>query len=143
MILPDINLLVFALDRGSPHHATAAAWWNGCLATPSPVCIPWLVILGVVRILGNPKIFPTPAPAEGVLDQFENWLTLPHVQLIDPPSTHLTTLRHLLRASGNRGTLSSDAHLAAIALDKGLTVHSNDADFARFPGLSWTNPLSP
>lgn len=143
MILPDINLLVFALDRHSPHHPKALAWWNGCLTAAAPVCLPWLVILGVVRILGNPRIYPKPAPADRVLDRFEQWLALPHVHLIDPPANHLATLRNLLRITGTGGDLTSDAHLAAIALEKGLTVHSNDTDFARFPGLSWINPLAP
>ena len=142
MILPDVNLLVFALDRHSPHHASSAAWWNTCLAASTPVCIPWLVILGVVRILGNPKIYQRPTPPESVLDQIEKWLALPHIHLVDPAPAHLATLRKLLKLTGVAGSLSSDAHLAAIAIDKGITVYSNDTDFSRFPGLSWTNPLA-
>jgi toxin-antitoxin system PIN domain toxin len=142
MILPDINLLVFALDRNSPHHAPSAEWWNTCLAASTPVCLPWVVILGVVRILGNPKIFRSPTPPESVLDQIENWLNLPHVHLLDPSPAHLTTLRNLLKVTGAGGGLTGDAHLAAIAIDKGITLYSNDTDFSRFPGLSWANPLA-
>lgn len=143
MILPDINLLVFALDRHSPHHLPAREWWNACLAGTAQVGIPWLVILGVARILGNPRIYPKPTPPEEVLDQIGNWLSLPHVHLIEPPATHLPLLRKLLKATGASGNLTSDAHLAAIAIERGFTVHSNDNDFARFPGLSWINPLAP
>jgi len=143
MILPDINLLVFALDRQSPHHAPSAAWWNTCLAASKPVCIPWLVILGVVRILGNSKIYQRPTPPDVLLGQIEKWLALPHIHLVDLATGHLNTLRRLLKVTGVAGSLSSDAHLAAIAIDRNLTLYSNDSDFGRFPGLSWINPLQP
>ena len=143
MILPDINLLVFALDRHSPHHASSAAWWNNCLAASTPVCIPWLVILGVVRILGNPRIYQRPTPPDVLLGQIEKWLALPHIHLVDPATGHLSTLRRLLKVTGAAGSLSSDAHLAAIAIDRNITLYSNDSDFGRFPGLSWINPLQP
>jgi predicted nucleic acid-binding protein len=77
------------------------------------------------------------------LGQFEKWLTLSHVHLVEPSASHLPLLRKLLKATGASGNLTSDAHLAAIAIEKGLTVHSNDEDFSRFAGLSWTNPLKP
>lgn len=143
MILPDINLLVFALDRHSPHHAPSAAWWNTCLAAATPVCIPWLVILGVVRILGNPKIYQRPTPPDVLLGQIGKWLALPHIHLVDPATGHLETLRGLLKITGVAGSLSSDAHLAAIAIERNITLYSNDSDFGRFPGLSWINPLQP
>ncbi len=143
MILPDINLLVFALDRQSPHHAPSAAWWNTCLAASTPVCIPWLVILGVVRILGNSRIYQRPTPPDVLLGQIEKWLALPHIHSVDPATSHLNTLRRLLKVTGVAGSLSSDAHLAAIAIDRNITLYSNDSDFGRFPGLSWINPLQP
>ncbi len=143
MILPDINLLVFALDRHSPHHLPAKRWWNACLTGTAQIGIPWPVILGVVRILGHPRVYAKPTRPEEVLDQVGKWLSLPHIHLLDPSTAHLAILRNLLRITGVTGNLSSDAHLAAIAIERGFTVHSNDNDFARFPGLSWTNPLAP
>lgn len=141
MILPDVNLLVYAHNSRSTQHLKAHDWWNGCLTGNEGVVLAWVVILGFVRITTHPKIFERPMPVDQALGRVEEWLTLPHLDMIHPPRNHFQAWSTLLRTSGSAGNLSTDAHLAALAIERGLVLHSTDADFARFSGLRWKNPL--
>lgn len=141
MILPDINLLVYAHNLRSPHHPKALAWWNHCLSGQEGVALPWAVIFGFVRITTHPKVFERPMEVGEAVGRVEEWLTLAHVHLIHPPQTHFQTWSALLKALGSAGNLTTDAHLAALAIERGLVLHTTDADFSRFPGLKWRNPL--
>jgi toxin-antitoxin system PIN domain toxin len=142
MILPDINLLIYVHNLRALQHRKALAWWNRCLEGPEGVALAWVVIQGFVRIATHPRIFEHPMPVEEALGRVEEWLTLPHVQVIHPPPTHFKTWAGLLKQRGSAGNLTTDAHLAALAMDRALTLHSTDADFSRFPGLKWRNPLT-
>lgn len=141
MILPDINLLIYAHNIRAPLHRKAFGWWSQCLRGPDGVALAWVVVLGFVRIATHPKVFERPMTVENALGRVEEWLQLPHVQLVDPPPTHFQTWSGLLRGLGTAGNLTTDAHLAALAIDRGLILQTTDADFARFPGLKWNNPL--
>lgn len=142
MILPDVNLLVYAHNLRAPQHRKALDWWQGCLSGREGIALAWVVIQGFVRISTHPKIFENPMTAAEALDRVEEWLSLPHVQIVHPPAGHFATWAHLLRQLGVAGNLTTDSHLAALAIDRGLILHTSDADFARFPGLKWTNPLT-
>ncbi|MEI7928605.1 MAG: type II toxin-antitoxin system VapC family toxin [Verrucomicrobiales bacterium] len=141
MILPDINLLVYAHNLRVPQHRKALAWWEKCLQAQEGVALAWVVIQGFVRITTHPKIFQNPMPVADALARVEEWLTLPHVQIIHPPQTHFQTWSAQLIQLGSAGNLTTDAHLAALAIERGLILHTTDADFSRFPGLKWKNPL--
>jgi hypothetical protein len=141
MILPDVNLLVYAHNVRDPRHSKALAWWSECLSGHSSVALAWAVIMGFVRITTHPKVFERPLIVDVALNWVEEWLTLPHVHLINPPQTHFRTWASLLKQVGTAGNLSTDAHLAALAIERGLTLHTSDADFSRFTGLKWINPL--
>ena len=141
MILPDINLLIYAHNLAAPQHPKALAWWNRCLEGHEGVVLAWVVIQGFVRIATHPKIFENPMPVADALGRVEEWLTLPHVQVVHPSSSHFQIWSSLLKQLGSAGNLTTDAHLAALAIDRALTLHSSDADFSRFPGLKWKNPL--
>ncbi len=141
MILPDINLLVNAHNVRAPQHRGACDWWNRCLEGHEGVALPWVVIQGFVRITTHPKIFERPMPVGDVLDRVDDWLSLPHVHVILPSQNHFKTWSALLRRLGTAGNLTTDAHLAALAIERGLVLHTTDADFIRFPGLKWKNPL--
>jgi hypothetical protein len=97
--------------------------------------------MGFVRITTHPKVFERPLFVDVALNRVEEWLTLPHVHLINPPQNHFRTWASLLKQLGTAGNLSTDAHLAALAIERGLTLHTSDADFSRFTGLKWINPL--
>jgi len=141
MILPDLNLLVYAHNLRDPRHPKALEWWNRCLAGHDGIALAWVVVLGFVRITTHPKVFERPLPVDQALDRVGEWLTLPHVHLIHPPQTHFQTWSAVLNSLGSAGNLTTDAHLAALAIERGLVLHTTDADFTRFPGLKWRNPL--
>ena len=141
MILPDINLLVYAHNVRAAHHAEAREWWNQCLRGPNGVALAWVGILGFVRITTHPRIFEHPLPPEEATQRISQWLCLPHIHLVHPAQNHFDKWAALLKALGTAGNLTTDAHLAALAIERGLILHTSDADFARFPGLKWHNPL--
>jgi toxin-antitoxin system PIN domain toxin len=143
MILPDVNLLVYAHNLRAPQHPEAAAWWNSCLQGQEGVALAWVVILGFVRITTHPKIFQNPLPVAESLARVEEWLSLPQVQVIHPPQSHFQTWSAQLNQLASAGNLTTGAHLAALAIERGFTLHTTDADFTRFPGLKWENPLVP
>jgi len=142
MILPDINLLVYAHNLRAARHAEARLWWEECLTGRQSVALAWVVILGFVRITTHPKVFPNPLSTVDALDRVEEWLSLPHFHLLEPSENHFDAWSSLLKNLGTAGNLTTDSHLAALAIERGLVLHSTDADFARFPGLKWKNPLA-
>jgi uncharacterized protein len=142
MVLPDINLLIYAHNLRAPHHQKALYWWNECLQGHEGVALAWVVILGFVRLTTHPKVFAHPLTVEGAVERVEEWLSLPHIHLVHPAPTHFTTWSNLLKRVGTAGNLTTDTHLAALAIDRGLILQTTDADFARFPGLKWNNPLA-
>jgi hypothetical protein len=142
MILPDVNLLVHAYNLDSPRHPEARAWWERTLSGSAPVGLAWSVALGYVRITTHPRILANPLSAASACAHVEAWLAQPQVMLLHPGERHAAILFDLLRRLGTAGNLTTDAHLAALAIEHQAEVCSTDADFARFPGLRWRNPLS-
>ena len=141
MIAPDVNLLVYAFDQLSPFHEPAKAWLETVLSGTESVGLAWNVLIGFLRISTNPAL-RKPLTIEQALDLVALWLAQPNVVIIEPGPRHLEQLRDLLIPVGTGRNLSSDAHLAAIALEHGAEVYSADTDFDRFPGLRWHNPLA-
>src|ERR1035437_9465876 len=141
MILPDVNLVVYAHDETSKHHAAARLWWEGRLNGNQMIGLPWVVVLGFVRLLTNPRIYRNPYSPEDILTIVGAWLEQPHVRIVHPTEQHFNLLAKLIQHSGTAGNLTTDAHLAALAIERGLVLITTDADFARFPGLKWRNPL--
>ncbi len=142
MIIPDVNLLVYAYNCDLPQHQLSREWWEGCLnSIEVPIGLPWAVALGYIRIMTHPKVFPEPIAPEKAIQDIDSWLKQPHVQILDPGSGHLAVLKHLLAVVGSSGNLTTDAHIAALALESGAVVYSNDTVFTRFPGIKVVNPL--
>lgn len=143
MILVDANLLVYAKVAALPQHEMARAWLEDRLNAPGRVALPWASLLGFLRLVTNPRVF---RPALTIADAWTHvaeWLALPNVWLPAPGDAHAEILARLLTATNAAAELVPDAHVAALALEHGLTVCSADVDFARFPGLRWENPLAP
>ncbi|MDE0193899.1 MAG: type II toxin-antitoxin system VapC family toxin [Gammaproteobacteria bacterium] len=141
MILPDINLLVYAYNEDAPFHSAAKAWWEGCLSDTKPVGLAWAVALGFVRIMSNRRVLARAMPATEAIGHCRSWMMEPNAQIVLPGPTHLDILTDLV--AGPIGpNLVTDAHLAALAIEHQAELHSNDSDFARFPGLAWRNPLT-
>ena len=89
----------------------------------------------------GPSLLETPATPEAAFGYVGDWLRFPHVIPINPGLGHLPLFRQNLIATGVGGNLVTDAHIASLAMEYQAEVHSNDADFGRFPGLRWRNPL--
>ncbi len=140
MIVPDINLLLYAYNPGARHHAAARAWWEGLLRSGGSVGIPWIVILGFVRLSTTRGIFASPVTPGEAMDRVASWLEQPAASVLQPGVRHLEILRQMLDETPG-GPLTTDAHLAALAIEHQAELHSNDSDFARFPGLRWHDPL--
>ncbi|MCY3842735.1 MAG: PIN domain-containing protein [Acidobacteria bacterium] len=140
MILPDVNLLVHAHNRDSPVHEAARRWWDGCLMGTEGVGLAWVVILGFIRITTHPRVLLRPLPVGEVLDRIESWLRLPHVHVPQPSNRHFPELRENLERIGTAGNMTTDAHLATLAAQRGYVLYTTDTDFLRFPELRWVNP---
>jgi toxin-antitoxin system PIN domain toxin len=141
VILPDINLLVHAYNADSPVHAPARAWWEGALNDTRPVGLAWIGVLGFIRIVTHRQILINPMPAAVACSHARAWLAQPYVSIIDPGARHAEILFGLIESLGTAGNLTTDAHLAALAIEHQAELHSTDADFTRFSGLRWVNPL--
>jgi toxin-antitoxin system PIN domain toxin len=142
VIIPDINLLIHAYNADSPLHSKARRWWEETLSDPAPVALPWVVILGFIRITTHPRVMANPLPVDTACAHAEAWLRQPQVFLLHPGDRHESHLFQLLRQLGSGGNLTTDAHLAALAIEHQAVLNSTDADFTRFPGLRWVNPLA-
>jgi len=141
MILLDVNLLVYAYDETSKHHPKARTWWENQLNGSQMIGLSWVALLGFIRLLTNPRIYQNPYSAPEILAIVGTWLEQPQVKIIHPSEQHFTLLAGLIRQIGTAGNLTTDAHLAALAIERGLILQTTDADFGRFSGLKWNNPL--
>ena len=141
MILPDLNLLLHAYNSGSPVHQESKTWWESLMNETRPVGLPWVVILGFVRIGTHRQILAKPLSVTEACDRARAWLTQPQVTILHPGERHAEILFGLLEDLGTGGNLTTDAHLAALAIEYQAELHTTDADFARFSGLKWRNPL--
>lgn len=140
MILPDVNVLVHAHNADSPLHDRARLWWDACLSGTEGVGLAWATMLGFIRITTNRRIVARPLPVHEAMEQLHIWLGLPQVHIAQPSNTHFARLRTELERLGTAGNLTTDAHLAVLAMERGYVLYSTDADFARFSGLRWVNP---
>lgn len=143
MKLVDLNLLLYAVNAESVCHARAKAWVEKVFSGNEPVGLPWVVLLGFLRLATNPRIFSRPLSPGQAMEIVDGWLVLPCVRILLPRADHWRVLRPLLDATGTAGNLTTDAHLAALAIENGCELCSTDSDFRRFPSLRWVNPLAP
>ena len=141
MIVPDLNLLIYAHNDGAPRHGEARRWWEGLVNGAERVGVPWAVSLGFMRLTTNRRMLERPMAPERAVDCVREWFRYPHVAPLRPGPDHLPLLREQLAHAGAGGNLVTDAHIAALAIEYGAEIHSNDADFGRFPALRWRNPL--
>ena len=141
MKLVDANLLLYATDKRSPRHSAAKSWLDALLSGDEPVGFAWAVLLAFLRLSTNARIFVRPLSTDRAFDVVEGWVAHPCAVVIHPGDRHLALVRQLLRPLGIAGNLVTDAHLAALAIEHGAELNSCDADFSRFSGLRWVNPL--
>ncbi len=143
MKLTDVNLLLYAVDSGSPRHKAARRWLEDALSGSETFAFAWLVLLAFLRLSTNPRVFEEPLAPTDALDTLDGWLGQPCSTVVHPTERHPMVLRGLLEPLGTAANLTNDAHLAALAIEHGAELCSSDSDFSRFPGLRWRDPLSP
>jgi toxin-antitoxin system PIN domain toxin len=142
MIIPDINLLLYAYDKASPFHDKATAWLEECLSGTEIVGFPSVVVFGFVRIATNLRAFQCPMTPAEAANHVRSWLSQPIAQVLDSGPQYIEQVLKLLEVVGTAGNLVTDAQIAVVALDHGAVVHTSDTDFIRFPGLRWYNPIT-
>jgi toxin-antitoxin system PIN domain toxin len=142
VILPDVNLLVYAYNADAPLHKPAAAWWEEALSGTSQVGLPWIVCLGFTRLMTSRAVLVEPMSTAEALAHVRSWIERPQADIVQPGPRHLDILDSFARVGALTSTLVTDSHIAALAIELQAEVHSNDGDFSRFPGLRWHNPLA-
>lgn len=140
MIVPDVNVLLHAYNAGSQRHQAIKVWWESALSGKRPVGLAWPALLGFIRIATNPRIVAKPLPVDRVIAIVRSWIAAPCTELIWPGSNHTDILFGLLEAAGTAGNLTTDAHIAALAIEYEADVATTDRDFGRFEGLRWFVP---
>jgi toxin-antitoxin system PIN domain toxin len=143
VIVPDVNLLLYAHIDAFAQHEASMRWWQEALSGSDEVGLAAPVVFGFVRIATNPRIFVNPLPIDDAITRVEEWLGTPPVRVLAPGPRHFEIAFDLLKAAGTAGNLTTDAQIAAFAIEYQGIVYSNDTDFGRFPGLRWNNPLAP
>jgi len=142
VIVIDANLLLYAYDATSLHHATARRWIEEVFSSGWPVGLPWHTVAAFLRIATNPNLPGqrfTPIEAAALVDE---WMEQPNVRLLSPGEHHWPLFREAIVGGQARGALVTDAQLAALTIEFGGVLHTTDRDFARFPGLRHKNPLA-
>jgi toxin-antitoxin system PIN domain toxin len=142
MILVDANLLLYAEDSLSEHHEKARIWWDAQLSGSEPVGLCWPVLNAFIRIGTNARLHQHPLTLKQAVERIQSWFDQPCVRIVVPSDEHWSCFQQMLRSGNAVGNLVSDAHLAALAVEQNAVLHSTDADFSRFRGLRWRNPIA-
>ena len=142
MIVPDINMLIYAHNPDSPEHSIAQRWWQDLLHGPESVGIPWAVATGFVRVISIPGVVSSSVSPADAAHSMADWFGHDHITPINPGNDHMRLFQENLAVAGSGTNLVTDAHIAALAMEHDAELHTNDSDFARFRGLRWQNPLT-
>jgi uncharacterized protein len=139
----DANVLIFASNEDAEYHLSARSWLASALSGSTTLIVPWLVAIGYLRVITNPKIFRQPAPVPDAVGFITSLVAHPTVVMGEPDIRHLDRVQQLLAPLGRGGDLVNDAHVAALALQYGASVVSYDLDFRLFPDVRWERPPTP
>jgi uncharacterized protein len=142
LILVDANLLLYAYHPRAEQHEASRAWLEAILSGSELVRFTWLTLWAFLRISTNSRVFERPLSAREAGTAVSSWLAQPSAGILDPGERHWEILLRLIREGQTAGPLVMDAALASLAIEHGATLYTTDRDFARFPGLKWTNPLA-
>lgn len=141
MKIVDLNVLLYAVNANAPHHTHIREWWEQAIDGEETIGLPWVVLLGFLRLATNPNVFPQPLAPDTAIAKVDTWLTQTNTRVVSEKEDHWRILRLVLGESGTAGNLTTDAHLAALAMSYEAVLVSCDSDFARFKGLRWENPI--
>jgi len=135
MRIPDVNVLLYAVNSDSAQHKAATSWLAESFARPQGIGFGWMALLGFLRLSTRSGIFARPLGIEQALSVVDVWLSQPTASILNPTDRHAGVLGRLLLGAGSAGNLVSDAHLAALAIEHGAELGTFDRDFTRFAGL--------
>ncbi|RKX74235.1 MAG: type II toxin-antitoxin system VapC family toxin [Spirochaetes bacterium] len=141
MIFVDANILIYSVDRSNLHHERAKIWLDEVLSGDTAVYLCWPVISAFIRISTNQHVFERPMSLHEAINRVQGWLDQPCVRIAIPTKNHWKVFLSFLITGQALGNIVMDAHIAALTVEYGCTLYSTDADFARFKGLKWVNPL--
>jgi uncharacterized protein len=141
MKIVDLNILLYAVNSDAAQHERSREWWERAVNDEEVIGLAWVVLLGFLRLSTNPRVFPRPLSADAAAARLDTWLARDNIRVVSEKADHWAILKRLLRGSGTAGNLTSDAHLAALALSHDAVLVSSDADFSRFTSLRLENPL--
>ncbi len=141
MIVPDLNLLLYAYNPYSPKHEKAIQWWQDTVNGSRLIGFPHEILFGFIRISTNPALEAAAVPMQEATKVVNSWRELPNSRILLPGPDHFSRVMQLMEHSNSTNRVLSDAVLASHAIENRATLYSNDSDFARFPNLDWKNPL--
>lgn len=141
MIIPDVNLLLYAEIDANRLHPRARRWWEEALNGERQVGLAPVCVFGFLRLGTSRRVFTEPLGVDAAVARVEAWLARPNVTSLVPGRAHVDTALRLMRQVGTGANLTTDVQIAAYAIELNGEVHSNDGDFGRFEGLRWVNPL--
>lgn len=142
MIVLDANLLLYAYDSASAHHARARSWVEKTFSGTELVGLPWQTVSAFLRIMTNPRLPGERFTLFEAVAIIDGWLDQPNLRLLAPGEQHWLLFRQMATDGQAAGPLITDAQLAALTFEYGGVLHTTDRDFARFPALRWVNPLA-
>lgn len=142
MKLTDVNLLLYAVDSSAPRHRVARQWLEQRLSDTETFAFAWAVLVAFLRLSTNPRVFEAPLAPSEAFELIDGWLAQPCSTVVHPTERHAAVLRELLEPLGTAGNLTTDAQLAALAIEHGAELCSSDSDFSRFAGIRWLDPLA-
>ena len=141
MRIVDLNVLLYAVNSDAAQHHRARAWWERTVNDEDAIGLPWVVLLGFLRLSTHPRVFPRPLTPDVASATLDAWLALDNVGIVLEKDEHWSIMRPFVRVTGTAGNLTTDAHLAALAITHDAVLVSSDTDFARFKDLRWENPF--
>ena len=141
MILPDVNVLLYAFRRDNPAHLHYRQWLDATLNGEAAYAMSPQVLCSLIRISTHPRIFVQPSQLDEALAFSRVCMEQPHCQIVAPGPRHWAIFADLCRRAHASGNLVQDAWFAAVAIENGCEWITTDGDYSRFPGLLWRPPF--
>ena len=142
MLLPDVNVLVYAHRQDGPEYPSYRRWLEELVNADAAFGMADIVLSGFLRIVTNPRVFARPTPVNLAVSFAEELRALPNCVAVTPGPRHWSIFSRLCLEAGAKGNLVADAYLAALAIESGSEWITSDRGFSRFPGLHWRHPLA-
>jgi toxin-antitoxin system PIN domain toxin len=141
VIVLDANILLYAYDSASSQYLEARSWIEQVFSGTAAIGLPWQTASAFLRIITNSRLPGERLSLADAVQIVDSWMEQPNVRVLAPGEDHWRLFRQMIVEGQAAGGLVTDAHLAALTIEHGGVLHTSDRDFARFPGLRWTNPL--